>query len=248
MARKKQNTRVKAKQPRQPFRFPWKLIALAMIPVVLLAGVFYIWHWLKDSSHLRITNVEVIGDIQHTDQKTIQEIIEPFIKTNLYLLDASGMEEELEFEPWIKSVAITRRWPRDLVVKITEQSPVAFWGDDRLLNHQGEIFDASLPSKQGIMPMLYHQEDDGLEMIRKYKQIQQWLKTAPVGVSEFIVNARGSWQIRLTNGWLLEIGKIEQERRIKRFLVAYKKELADKAEKVKKIDLRYTNGLAVSWK
>ena len=220
----------------------------AMIPVLVIASLLYARHWLNDKSNLTISNVEVIGDLQYSDQKAIRSIVEPFITTNLHLLDAHGLEEELEFEPWIKSVAITKRWPSELVVEITEQSPVAFWGEDRLVNHLGEIFDASLPAKKGVMPMLYHPEDKGLEMIKKYKQIQQWLAAIPVGVSEFVVNARGSWQIRLTNGWLVEIGKIEQEKRIRRFLVAYKKELAAKAARVKKVDLRYTNGLAVSWK
>ncbi len=223
-------------------------MALAMIPVLVIGAISYARYWLNDKSHLTISNVEVIGNLKYSDQRVIKKIIEPFIQTNLHMIDAHSLEEELEFEPWIKSIAITKRWPSDLVVKITEQSPVAFWGEDRLLNHLGEIFDASLPEKKGVMPMLYHPEDKGLEMIQQYKQIQQWLKTTPVGVSQYLVNARGSWQIRLTNGWLLEIGKVDQEKRIRKFLVAYKKGLADKAEKVRKVDLRYTNGLAVSWK
>ncbi len=244
MARKRQNTRIKAKQA---FKFPWKMMAFAMIPVLVIAAISYARYWLNDKSNLTISNVEVIGELKYSDQKVIQQIIEPFVKTNLHLIDAHSLEEELEFEPWIKSIAITKRWPSELVVEITEQSPVAFWGEDRLLNHRGEIFDASLPEKKGVMPMLYHPEDKGLEMIQQYKQIQQWLQTTSAGVSEFHINARGSWKIRLTNGWLLEIGKVDQQKRIRRFLVAYK-ELTDKAEKVKKIDLRYTNGLAVSWK
>ncbi len=245
MVRKKKNTRIKEKQP---FIFPWKMMAVAMTPVLLITGILYAQHWLNDSSNLRISNVEVIGDLKYSDRDALKSIIEPFIKTNLHLMNAHNLEEELEFEPWIKSIAITKRWPSELVVEIIEQSPVAFWGDDRLINHKGEIFDASLPSQKGVMPMLYHPEDKGLEMIKQYKEIQQWLKTVPVGVSEYIVNASGSWKIRLTNGWLINIGKVEQEKRIRRFLVAYKKGLADKADKVKKIDLRYTNGLAVSWK
>lgn len=245
MARKKQNTRV---TPRQPVKLPWKLMLWGMVPVLLLAGLLYARHWLNDDAHLKIAYVEIVGDLKHTDRQAIQQIIEPFVNTNLHLLDASALEEELEFEPWIDSVAIIKRWPRDLVVEITEQVPVAFWGDDRLVNYKGEIFDATLPSQKGVMPMLYNPEDKGLEMIRQYKEIQHWFKTEPLGVNAFTVNARGSWKIGLTNGWQVEIGKQQQEKRIRRFLVAYKKELADKADKVRKIDLRYTNGLAVSWK
>ena len=221
---------------------------MALVPLLLLAVILLTRNWLNDPANLTISNVEVIGELRYSDQEAIRSVIQPFVNTNLHLLNAKEMEEELEFEPWIKSVAITKRWPSELVIEVTEQTPVAFWGDDRLVNYEGEIFDATLESQKGIMPMLYHPGDKGLEMIKQYKQVQRVLKSIPVGVSEFTVNARGSWQIRLTNGWLIEVGKGEQIKRLRRFLVAYKRELANKADKVKKIDLRYTNGLAVSWK
>ncbi len=249
MARKRQNTRIKEKRNFQmPWKaLPWKFMLWSLLPVLLIAAILSARNWLNDGSNLTISNVEVIGELKYSDQEAIKTVIEPFVNTNLHLLNAQEMEEELEFEPWIKSVAITKRWPSELVIEVTEQTPVAFWGDDRLVNHLGEIFDATLESKKGIMPMLYHPDDKGLEMIEQYKQVQQWLKTIPLGVSELSINARGAWLIRLTNNWELEIGKIEQEKRVRRFLVAYKKVLVKKADKVKKIDLRYTNGLAVSW-
>lgn len=245
MARKKQNTRIKEKKP---FQFPWKLSAFAMIPVLVIAATIYAKHWLSDPNHLTISDVDVVGDLQYSNRETLVGVIEPFINTNLQLLDVEGLESELEFEPWIRSVAITKMWPSKVLVEITEQSPIAFWGDDRLVNNFGEVFDASLPSKKGVMPMLYNPDDKGLEMIEKYQQIQQWLKNIPLGVSEFIVDARGSWRIRLTNGWLVNIGQTEQEKRLRRLVAGYKKELADKADKVRKVDLRYTNGFAVNWK
>ena len=37
-------------------------------------------------------------------------------------------------------------------------------------------------------------------------------------------------------------------KKIKRFITAYEQYLATNIKKVKKIDLRYTNGLAIEWK
>lgn len=250
MARKKKNTRIQQKQNFQkPWKkIPWKKMVWLLVPLLMLLSIFSARDWLNNGSNLTISNVEVIGELKYSDQEAIKSVIQPFVSTNLYLLNAKEMEEELEFEPWIKSVAITKRWPSELVIEVAEQTPAAFWGDDRLVNHLGEIFDATLESKKGIIPMLYHPDDKGLEMIGKYRQVQKWLKIIPVGVSELTINARGSWLIRLTNSWELEVGKIEQEKRLRRFLAAYKNELVEKTDKVKKIDLRYTNGLAVSWK
>lgn len=245
MAKKKQNTRIKQKEP---FQFPWKLAAWAMIPVLLLALVLYGRSWLNNPSHLTISDVQVVGDLKYANQSAIRTVIEPFIKTNLHLLDVEGLEAELEFEPWIRSVAITKMWPSRLLVEVIEQTPIAFWGDDRMINNFGEVFDASLPSQKGVIPMLYHPDDKGLEMVQQYQQIQQWLKSIPVGVSEFYVDARGSWRIRLTNGWLVNIGQVEQEKRLRRLVAGYNRELVQKADKVSAVDLRYTNGFAVSWK
>lgn len=261
MVRKKQNTRIVKEMPyfKLPwksiimwlFKRPWKPMVWLLAPILVIAIFLSAKSWLNNASNLMITNVDVVGKLRYSDPDAIRAIVEPFVSTNLHLIDATLMEEELEFEPWIKSVAITKRWPTEVMIEVVEQTPVAFWGDDRLVNHLGEIFDATLESQKGIIPVLYHPEEKGLEMIERYKVVQQWMRSASidsVGIGELIINARGAWQVRLTNGWLLEVGKIEQEKRIRRFLVAYKKELMDKEDKIKKIDLRYTNGLVVSWK
>lgn len=253
MAKPRKNTRVtpkqqKIQQRRLPSKAQLKLFGFAMIPVLLIALIIFTRHWLNNPENLRINDVQVVGKIQHVDPEVVKEVIEPFIKTNLQLLDVENLERELEFEPWIRSVAITKMWPSHVLIEIIEQQPIAFWGNDRMVNHYGEVFDASLPEKKGVMPVLYSSDENGLEMIMKYKEVQQWLGALPIGVSEFIEDARGSWQLRLTNDIQLVVGREEQQKRLRRFVVGYLNTLANERKAIATVDLRYTNGFAVSWR
>lgn len=225
-------------------------LVVLLLPFALLIGIWGVTYWLGDETNLVIQRVQVDGDFQYADRQKISNIIEPFIKTNLHLLDVKALEEELEFEPWIRSVAITKVWPEKLLIEIVEQVPVAFWGNDRLLNNYGDIFDASLPEKKGEIPTLFHPENQGAAMIKKYLDVQKWLAALPknIGISALIEDARGSWQVKLTNGLVIEVGNTDHRKRLKRFVVGYTRVLMTEVSRLRKVDLRYSNGFAVSWR
>lgn len=253
-ARNTRNTR-QSKAPRNrkanvKFARYTRWLVVLLLPFTLLMGIWSITYWLSDETNLVIQRVQVDGDFQYADRQKISDIIEPFIKTNLHLLDVKALEEELEFEPWIRSVAITKIWPDKLLIEIVEQVPVAFWGNDRLLNNYGEIFDASLPEKKGKIPTLFHPENQGAAMIKKYLDVQKWLAALPknIGISALIEDARGSWQLKLTNGLVIEVGNTDHQKRLKRFVVGYTRVLMTEVSRLSKVDLRYSNGFAVSWK
>jgi len=230
-------------------RYTRRLILL-LLPLILLLFIWGMSAWLNNPNNLVIQNVQVDGDFNYADRKKISAIIHPFINTNLHLLDVKALVAELEFEPWVRSVAITKVWPDKVWVEVVEQVPIAFWGDDRLLNSYGDIFDASLPEKKGEIPVLFHPDNQGAAMIKKYINVQQWLQALPqnIGISEFIEDARGAWRLKLTNGLVVEVGNADHKKRLRRFVVGYTRVLLTEASRLRKVDLRYSNGFAVSWK
>lgn len=225
-------------------------LVLLLLPLSLLLAIWAMMSWLSNENNLVIQRVQVDGDFNYADREKISAIIKPFIKTNLHLIDVQALEDELEFDPWVRSVAITKAWPDKLLIEVEEQVPVAFWGYDRLVNSYGDIFDASLPEKKGEIPVLFHPDNKGTAMIKKYKNVQAWLEALPkhIGVSEFIEDGRGAWQLKLTNGLVVEVGNADHKKRLRRFVVGYTRVLVSEANRLRKVDLRYTNGFAVSWK
>ena len=248
--RRPQATRRNQPRPSLQFRFllPWKSIALTILVVAPLALAVGMYQWIQDPQNLTISSVEVKGDLNILDKDQLKPVIEPFTKTNLYLLDQKALETAIESNPWVHSASMTKIWPDKLIVKIFEQRPVAFWGDKEMLAENGEIIKASLPKEKGNLPLLYSPSDKGRNMATGFLKIREWMKDFPLKMVEFKEDRRGSWQIKLQNGMTVKIGREHQKKRLRRFMVGYDHSLKQVINNVKTVDLRYTNGFAVKWK
>jgi len=227
---------------------PWRLLAWVFFVIIPLAMVIATYQWIQNPEHLRITSVEVTGDFKVLNKSKLEPVIAPFIRTNLYLLDAKALEEEIENQPWVSSASMTKVWPDKLIVKIFEQKPVAYWGKNKMLADNGEIIDDTIETEKGLLPVLYSPDDKGREMANSFLKIRRWMKGFPLKIVEFKRDSRGSWKIKLENGMVLKIGRDHQKRRIRRFMVGYQQGLGNVIKQISSVDLRYTNGFAVEWK
>ena len=256
--KRRQNTKAKRPQctpkvaKKQPLfnRFsvslkPLLLMVFVVAPIVIALGAY---QWIQDPENLTIKSVEVTGDFTILDKSQLEPLITSYVKTNLYLLDEKTLEQEIESNPWVHSAALRHVWPDKLIVKIYEQKPVAHWGKTEMLAENGEIIKASLEKHKGDLPTLYSPNDKGRNMATGFIKIRKMMKGFPLKLIEFKEDARGSWKIKLENGMTLKIGREHQEKRLKRFMVAYEQSLNEVLDKISIVDLRYTNGFAVKWK
>ena len=256
MARnKKRQQATRRKAPRSVMKpnfnvakIAWKklaLVVLVVLPAIAFVGGY---QWIQDPRNLTIKSVEIKGGLKILDKTILQPVIEPYTKTNLYLLDTEALEKGIESNPWVRSASMTKVWPDKLIVKIFEQNPVAFWGKKEMLAENGAIIAASLNKKDAELPMLFSPNDKGRNMAKGFLKIRTWMKGFPLKMVEFKEDMRGSWQIKLENGMTLKIGRDQQEKRLRRFMVGYKQSLVNVIDKISVVDLRYTNGFAVKWK
>jgi cell division protein FtsQ len=67
-------------------------------------------------------------------------------------------------------------------------------------------------------------------------------------LTEFRINGRGAWQIKLASGLAIQLGRTEQLKKLQRFLKTLS--VLDPAQiaAMAVVDLRYPNGYAVAWK
>lgn len=230
------------------FSLPWKKLLLIFMFIAPVALLITSYQWIQNPENMTIKKVVVTGDLKILDKKQLTPVIEPFTKTNLYLLDAKALEASIESNPWVYSASMTRIWPDKLVVRIFEQNPVAFWGENEMLAENGVIIKAKLKSKKGLLPKLYSPSGKGRNMATGFLKIREWMKDFPIKMVEFNEDTRGSWQIKLENGMTLKAGRELQEKRIRRFMVGYEQSLNKVIDKISAVDLRYTNGFAVQWK
>jgi cell division protein FtsQ len=95
------------------------------------------------------------------------------------------------------------------------------------------------------LPGFIGQDGTAAEVTQQYKQFSQQLAALELHVTQIALSPRHAWQLRLSNGMLLELGREDMQQRLARFVEVYPYSLMAMQDKVKYVDLRYRNGFAV---
>lgn len=239
----------------QPTASPWQQTIKPLLVrmglkgglLLLLAGALY-WFWLQTAVLLPVKQVSVTGVMQQVSSAELRDVVKPLLQDGLIRMDVQTIRDAVESLPWVSRVTVRRQWPETLVLVMEEQQLLARWGDDALVNLRGELFypskievDATLPRFDGV---------DGLSqtMAEKYQQYQTMLMAVGLSIVVVKVSERRAWVVGLANGIELVLGREPQSQRIQRFITVYRRDLAEKAERISRVDLRYSNGFSISWK
>ena len=140
---------------------------------------------------------------------------------------------------------ITRIWPDTLSVAITEEIPIARWGEKRLLNQYGESFTPELKEDDLTLPLLTGPEGMERKVMEQYQVFSQMLSGTGLRVREIALSERGSWTLRMDNDLLVSIGRNDVMERLQRFMKFYEHHLYTQVESVAAVDLRYNNGISI---
>jgi cell division protein FtsQ len=97
-----------------------------------------------------------------------------------------------------------------------------------------------------VLPSFIGPDGAAAEVTQHYAQFNQQLAALDLRVTQLALSPRHAWQLRLSNGTVLELGREDMQQRLARFVAVYPYSLAAIQSKVKYVDLRYRNGFAVS--
>jgi cell division protein FtsQ len=194
-----------------------------------------------------IATISVEGDLSYVNQQAVQQRIEPYAAASFFSVDLLSMRRELESMPWIASAQVRRVWPDQLVVRLEEQLPIARWGDEALLNNQGEAFAPLELADYPHLPQLYGPKRAQQQVMQQYQMLSQILRPMGFSVARLELRERGSWFLSTGQGIELLLGRDHLVEKMRRFTAIYAKNLKEQQTNIARIDLRYANGLAVAW-
>ena len=206
---------------------------------IAYGAVHYVVHL---PSLLPIRTVRLASAPERVAPAEVLAIVRRGVQGNFLTADIERLRRSLQAMPWVKSVNIRRKFPDGLILQIEEHQAVARWNDDELVDKQGEVFaaetDQPLPRFIGI-------EGSSEEVLDEYKKFSEQLSALNLQVSQISLSARHAWQLHLSNGTVVELGRDALQERMARF-VAFQKSEGGAQKKVEEVvDMRYRHGFAV---
>jgi cell division protein FtsQ len=232
----------------QSWNFSWvnRKLGAVLFVIGLVFGVYWISGPVAKVFERPIKSVVVEGEFNLITKQRATELISNEIDGDFLQLDLMQLKNALLGDPWVEKVTLNRRWPDTLVVKITEQKPIARWGDG-FLNQRGEIVRVEEASKLSGLPWLQGSEADAPEILQQYQDLSQILRSRGLEVIALKCDNKKSWRLTIKNHVEIALGRDQVMEKIRRFVTVYDTHLSNVWMDVRAIDVRYTNGVAVRW-
>lgn len=232
---------------------PWRNVKLWLgfaFFIVVMALLGYVWHslatWLEDEQRVPLKTILISGERQFLNDDDVKRVIRKGQHGSFIELDVDKAHDDVESLPWVYQASIRKQWPDTLRVYVVEQTPVARWQDDMLLNQYGESFQAQAPEALQHLPVLFGPGGSETTALEGYRSMQSLLQSSGLKIAELFLSERFAWHLRLDNGVNIDLGRTEFMGRLQRFIDVYPLLLKNEKE-VSYVDLRYDTGLAVGW-
>ncbi|WP_448679410.1 cell division protein FtsQ/DivIB [Pseudomonas nicosulfuronedens] len=236
-----------ARMPKPSFGF-LKVLLWPLVLGVLGGGAYFGAQYVLPYADRPIAKVSVEGDLSYISQAAVQQRISPYVSASFFTIDLAGMRQELEQMPWIAHAEVRRVWPDQVVIRLDEQLPIARWGDEALLNNQGQAFAPREVANYEHLPRLSGPQRAQQQVMQQYQILSQMLRPLGFTIASLDMSSRGAWTLGTAQGVEIMLGRDHAVEQIRRFVTIYDKALKDQITKIARIDMRYPNGLAVAWR
>lgn len=210
----------------------------------LYGAVYYVVHL---PGLFPVHSVRLNAAPQRVGVPGVLDVVRNEVRGNFFTADIERLRQSLEKLPWVRSVSIRREFPHRLLVQLEEHQVLARWNNNALVNRQGEVFVAE---SEQVLPGFIGQDGASYEIAQRYAEFSQQLTALDLQAAQLALSPRQAWQLRLSNGMVLELGRENMQQRLSRFLAAYPhidaggSGAADR-HIARYVDLRYRNGFAV---
>lgn len=250
-------TSVVQKPERKPvselLQLPLKLLKVVAVCGVL-AGLVLGGQRVLDSLDQPITRVEVAGDLKQIDETAIASWVQEQITEGVLSTDLRNLQAQLQARPWVANAAVRRKWPGVLTISLTEHEAVARWNEKALLTAKGLVFEPEQLPVFDELPHLWGADSSALEVLQKFHWMQEKFEALEMQLVSVSKAYRGAWQVEVVaeqdvqTSLQMALGKQDIESKLARFETLYDSVLKARLAEVERVDLRYTNGVAVQWK
>ena len=233
----------------------WLKISL----VIILVGLLVAWTLLMIKPEQNATmSYKITTPLEKITLDQIEDVIWPYLAQGFWEVELLSLQRSLQTEPWIERAHVSRLWPNQLVLQLEEREPIARWGDASLIDRHGVVFSPDDISGFDHLVKLQAHDLQARAMLRHWHQIQDLLSVMNWRVNNLTWFADDVLRIEVDEGHQLYVIASDKGILLRRFISAWPKldetalvasqsnRLNAKQPAKWKIDLRYSNGMALN--
>lgn len=223
------------------------------LPLALMAGVVVFAASLVYGGYsmvgllleVPVEQVQVSGHLDYQSKSEIKTVINRYVENGFIQVDLQKLREELVRLPWIQSATVKRQLPGGLLIDITEQEPLAHWNDNAFINQYGELLQPD--NRPHINGLPVFSGLDHKRVLDIYARLNAVLPERQKPIRQLHVDSRETVRVMLASNALLIMSLEHLDEQVGRWWQISNAGLGEKLYAVRQVDLRYSNGAAVSW-
>ncbi len=219
------------------------LCSLILLMTVLVVQTF---NWTSGLLQQPVLVVDVEGEFKYLKKSVVADIVNESLESGYLQTDLPNLHRQLVARPWIKEASLKRKMNSTLQIELVEHKPLATWNDSNLISTEALLFTPSIMPTDLYIPHLSGQ--DYLAVLSMYEQLTQKIPRNLLPIQSLSISFDGGITIVNSHGMVLILEEKNWINQLERFVVISRKALKNKLANVEKIDMRYTNGAAVSWR
>ena len=210
--------------------------------------------WVLRQPFFPIAALKVDGEVTHNSAVTLRATVTPQITGNFFTADLARARSAFESVPWVRQAVVRREFPNKLRATLTEQVPVAHWGDDaasKMVNGFGEVFEANVAEIDDKLPRLDGPVEQAGQVLGMYRLLAPLFQPYDLSIEELGLSSRGSWHALLDSGAVIELGRgrseevVERTQRFLRTVTQVAGQYGRTVGSVEGADLRHNEGYAL---
>jgi cell division protein FtsQ len=188
------------------------------------------------------------GVFQYLTKDEIKNTLLPLVQGGFLATDMQAVHDAVAKLPWVDNVEVKRVWPDAIDIRVGEKTAFARWGENSLITERGVIFSPRNVDQFLMLPKVSGPQLQEQKVLEIMKGVTTALEDQALILTEFAINNRGAWKIKLANGMEILLGREDQLKKLQRFLKTLPILGPEQTDAIAIADLRYPNGYAVMWR
>ena len=225
-------------------RVDWAELGKLFFSAAFIVLCIFAVRMIEDIS---IQNIHVSSYVERVNKKEIAEVVKHYELDGFFTVRLSEFEEGLNNLDWVYKANIKRQWPYTLIIEIEEQTPLFRWNQDKLLNKYADVFVDNTNESFASKPSLKGEAGRAHYLAELYQKYNRQFHVLDISIAELQEDARYDKVMILSNGVRIKMGRGDVDKQMTRCIKTFALLNEKERSAIATIDLRHSNGLAVSW-